>query len=62
MPREWDNPIRQPWNSKIHNLLKTIDLHTEFHLKTGDDFHWEQAEILRKYVYDLKTWIDLQEK
>lgn len=57
MPREWDNDIRHPWNPKIHNILKTIDLHIELYLKSGDTFHLTQAEILRKYVYDLKTWI-----
>jgi hypothetical protein len=61
MPREWDNDTRHFWNPKIHNILKTIDLHTELHLKTGNDFHYHQAEILRKYVSDLKTWIHSEE-
>ena len=62
MPREWDNDTRYPWNPKIHSILKTIDLHTKIHLESGDDFHWQQAEILRKYISDLKTWLQLQEK
>jgi hypothetical protein len=62
LPREWDNNTRQPWNPKIHSILKTIDLHTELHLKSSDNFHWEQAEVLRKYVSDLKTWINSCEK
>lgn len=62
MPREWDNDTRYLWNPKIHSLLKTIDLHTELHLETGNEYHWRQAEILRKYVSDLKTWINSQEK
>jgi hypothetical protein len=30
-------------------------------LQTGDSWHEEQAEILRKYVKDLKVWIHEQE-
>ena len=62
MPREWDNDIRHPWNPKIHNILKTIDLHTQMHLESGNDFHYQQARILRKYVSNLKTWISSQEE
>lgn len=61
MPREWSTKTRDPWNAKIHSILKTIDLHTDFYLQTGDNFHNEQAEILRKYVFELKTWIHQQE-
>jgi hypothetical protein len=61
MSREWDNDTRYPWNPKIHNILKTIDLHTKMHLASGDDFHWRQSEILRKYISDLKTWLHSKE-
>lgn len=61
MPREWDTPIRSPWNSPIHNLLKAIDNHTSLYFKTGDGWHMEQAQILREYVANLKTWIHKQE-
>ncbi len=61
MPREWDNPIRNPWNPKIHNIIKTIDLHVDLYIKTGDEFHLNQSEILRKYVKDLKIWIHNKE-
>ena len=61
MSRDFNTPQREHWNSKIHNILKTIDLHTELHLKTGNIFHWNQAQILRKYVSDLKTWIHFEE-
>lgn len=61
MPREWDNPIRKPWNPKIKSILDTIDIHTQMHLESGDNFHWAQAEILRKYLLELKTWIHSQE-
>jgi hypothetical protein len=57
MPREWSTDVRDPWCPKIAQMLKTIDLHTEFYLKTGDSFHLEQASYLRAYVYSLKDWI-----
>lgn len=62
MPREWDTPIRSPWNSPIHNLLKAIDNHTSLYFKTGDEWHMEQAHILREYVANLKTWIHKSER
>ena len=61
MPREWSTETRDPWNAKIHNILKTVDLHTELFLKTGDEFHQSQAEILRCYITNLKTWIHSNE-
>lgn len=57
MSREWGTEIRNPWCPKIAQILKTIDLHSEFYIKTGDVFHKEQAEYLRNYVYSLKNWI-----
>jgi hypothetical protein len=30
-------------------------------METGDPWHEEQAQILRKYVKDLKVWIHKQE-
>jgi predicted NAD/FAD-binding protein len=62
MPREWDTPVRNMWNTPIHNLLKAIDNHTRLYFNTGDDWHLEQAEILRKYVSELKTWIRAEEE
>lgn len=59
--RTWDSPIRSPWNPKIHNSLKSIDLHVELYLKTKDPFHLEMAEVLRRYVSQLKTWIHATE-
>jgi hypothetical protein len=60
--RTFDTVQRKDWNAKIHNILKTIDLHTELLLKTGDQFHYIQANILRLYVAELKDWIFQQEK
>lgn len=62
MPREWNTPVRECWNAPIHNILKAIDNHTQLYLKTGDKWHIEQADFLRTYVSDLKTWIHAQEK
>jgi hypothetical protein len=60
--REWNTPIREPWNPKIHQILKTIDLHSDFLLKSGDSFHHNQSELLRQYLINLKTWIHSQEQ
>lgn len=62
MPREWDTPTRSKWNAPIHNLLKAIDNHTQLYLSGGGEWHAHQANILRKYVADLKTWIHQQEE
>jgi hypothetical protein len=62
MPREWNTPIREPWNGPIHNLLKAIDNHTRLYFQTGDKWHLEQADFLRGYVADLKTWIHDEER
>jgi len=61
MPREWDTPIRSPWNVPIHNNLKAIDNHIQLYFRTGDEWHLRQASLLRAYVADLKTWIHEQE-
>jgi hypothetical protein len=61
MPRDFNTPIREPWNASIYRILKTIDLHTLLYLKTGDIWHEEHAQILRKYLTDLKDWIILEE-
>lgn len=63
--RTWNTPAREPWNTKIHSLLNTIDLHTRLHLQASNsvdaEFHARMAESLRSYVSDLKTWIHAQE-
>lgn len=61
MPREWNNPIREPWNPVIKKCLDAVDEHMRQHLMTGDDWHLSQAETLRKYVKNLKVWIHKQE-
>jgi hypothetical protein len=59
--REWNTPTREPWNAPIRHILKAIDTHTLLYLQTGSQWHREQADFLRKYVGDLKTWIHDQE-
>ena len=61
MSRTFNTDERRDWNPKICTILKTIDLHTYLYITTGDDFHEEQAQILRKYLTDLKDWIISQE-
>ena len=61
MPREWNTPHREKWTAPIHQILKAIDNHTRLHLETGDFWHEEQAQILRKYVSDVKVWIHKEE-
>lgn len=60
--REWDTPIREPWNPVIYQMLKAIDLHTQQYLKTGDRWHAENANALRKYVAELKDRIHKAER
>lgn len=61
MPREWNTPKRECWNPPIYQILKAIDNHTRLYMETGDFWHEEQAQILRKYIKDLKEWIHKQE-
>jgi hypothetical protein len=61
MPREWNTPTREPWNTPIHYILKAIDNHIHEHFNTGDMWHLEKAEELRSYLHELKTWIHQRE-
>jgi hypothetical protein len=61
MAREWNTPKREPWNAPIHQILKAIDNHTRLWMETGDLWHRDQAEYLRSYVNELKTWIHKEE-
>ena len=62
MPREWDNPHREPWNAPIHQILKAIDNHNREYFETGNSWHLEKAEILRNYLKELKVWIYKKEE
>jgi hypothetical protein len=57
MPREWNTSFREPWNPVIKKCLDGVDLHTKYHIETGDTFHKDQADLLRSYVRNLKDWI-----
>lgn len=60
--RTYNTEIRKPWNPVIKKCLDAIDEHVRQNIESGDKFHIKQAEILRKYVSELKTWIYTQEK
>jgi len=62
MPREWNTPHREKWTAPIHQILKAIDNHTRLHLETGNFWHEQQAQILRRYVADLKDFIYKEEE
>ena len=62
MSRTFNTKSRECWNKPIHQILQAIDNHTRLHLETGDSWHEEQAQILRKYVKDLKVFIHKQEE
>jgi len=59
--REWDTPVREPWNPLIYQCLKAIDRHMAAYLATGSTWHAIKAQELRRYVAELKDWICLQE-
>jgi len=60
--RTWDTPTREPWNPVIKQCLNAIDEHMRLHFQTGNTWHADQAETLRKYVLGLKVWIHSEEK
>jgi hypothetical protein len=59
--REWNTPLREPWNPLIYQCLKAIDRHMAAYLATGNTWHAIKAQELRRYVAELKDWIFLQE-
>jgi len=59
--REWNTPVRAPWNVLIHQMLMAIDRHGELYRQTGNGWHAAKAGELRQYVADLKTWIHHEE-
>jgi hypothetical protein len=61
MPREWSTSVRDPWNAPIHQILKAIDNHTHEYFKSGDTWHLEKAQELRKYIKQLKDYIHKNE-
>ena len=61
MPREWDTPVRGPWNPLIKDLLAGIDRHEALYRTTGRGWHARSAAQLRVYVAELKGWIHAEE-
>lgn len=61
MTREWDTPIREPWNPLIKQCLEAIDRHEHLYRSTGNGWHAAKAQELRWYVAELKDWIHRQE-
>lgn len=55
MSRTFNTPHREKWNAPIHNTLKAIDNHNQEYFKTNNIWHLEKAELLRKYLHELKT-------
>jgi len=60
--REFNTPVREPFNAPIAQILKAIDAHTALFLRSGDWWHMQQAATLRLYVRELKDWIKRQEQ
>jgi len=59
--REFNTPIREPWNALIHQSLQAIDRHNRLWFDSGEEWHLQQAHVLREYVAGLKTWIHREE-
>jgi hypothetical protein len=59
--REWNTPVREPWNPVIHQMLKAIDNHTAAYFRDRNPWHLEKAQALREYVAELKGYIHLEE-
>ena len=45
----------------IHQSLQAIDRHNRLWFDSGEDWHLQQAQVLRDYVAGLKTWIHREE-
>lgn len=59
--REWNTPVREPWNGLIKQALNAVDRHNVLYFDSRDPWHLSQAQVLRAYVADLKVWIHQQE-
>lgn len=55
--REWNTPIREPWNTLIKECLLAVDRHNCAYFETGDARHIHLAAKLREYVRELKALI-----
>lgn len=55
--REWNTPVREPWNTLIKECLSAVDRHNCAYFETGDARHMHLAAKLRNYVMELKVLI-----
>lgn len=55
--REWNTPVRAPWNALIKEALQAVDRHNCAYFETGDVRHIHLAAKLREYVGELKVLI-----
>ena len=63
MAREWDTPVREPWNGTIKASLDAVDRHNDHYLKTNNYKHLVAAHYLRQYVTYVKDLIiELEEE
>jgi hypothetical protein len=55
--REWDTPVREPWNGTIKASLDAVDRHNDLYFKTNNHKHLVAAYYLRQYVSYVKDII-----
>jgi len=60
--REFNTPIRQPWNRVIKTALDAVDEHNSHYFNSKDTKHLIAAQMLRDYVVFLKNWITQAEE
>ena len=60
--REWNTPVREPWNPLIKQCLDAVDRHEHLYRVSGNGWHAAKAHELRGYISELKTWIHAQER
>jgi len=60
--REWNTPLRAPWNGVIKTALDTVDKHNDHYFQSHDTRHLIAADLLRTYVVYLKDLIQDLEK
>ena len=60
--RTFNTPLRAPLNPIIHHMLKAVDWHVSTYWRTGDQWHLQQAQVVRGYISELKEWVVKQEQ
>jgi len=60
--REWNTPVREPWNGVIKTALDAVDQHNTHYFSSNDLRHLIAAELLRTYVTYLKDLVLSLEK